>query len=80
MMCFILSRKTVEMLSLPTAMSDVFHEPMSFRFHTSLLSLGIPESICGSAACTQKSREQVDSIRAAVQATLSAQSHLLQMV
>ena len=31
---FIITGKTVKMISLPTAISDVFHETMSFRFNT----------------------------------------------
>ena len=32
-MSFTITCKTVKMISFPTAISDVFHEPVSFRFN-----------------------------------------------
>ena len=36
---FIITCETVKMTSFPTAISGVFHEPMSFRFNTARLNL-----------------------------------------
>ena len=37
-MSFTITCKTVKMISFPTAISDVFHEPMSFRFNKRIRS------------------------------------------